>query len=94
MKLHHAAASPFVREVMVLAYEHALADRIELVPTSVSPVQANDALAPENPLMKVPSLVTDDEQTAVRFASHLRPQAVPAGYEGDPAAGELSRITR
>lgn len=63
MKLRHAAASPFVRKVMVLAHEHGLVDRIELVPTSVSPVQANDALASENPLMKVPSLTTDDEQT-------------------------------
>jgi glutathione S-transferase len=47
---------------MVVAHELDLANRIELVPTSVSPVQANDALAPENPLMKVPSLVTDDGQ--------------------------------
>src|ERR1700737_4903449 len=62
MKLRHAAASPFVRKVMVLAHEHGIVDRIELVPTTVSPVQANDSLAVENPLMKVPSLVTDDGQ--------------------------------
>jgi glutathione S-transferase len=62
MKLRHAAASPFVRKVMVVAHEHGLADRIELVPTTVSPVQANESLAPENPLMKVPSLTTDDGQ--------------------------------
>ena len=60
MKLRHSAGSPFVRKVMVLAHEHGLVDRIELVPTAVSPIQANDTLAPENPLMKVPSLVTDD----------------------------------
>src|SRR5712691_2381037 len=63
MKLRHAAGSPFVRKVMVLAHEHGIVDRIELVPTAVSPVQVNDGLAPENPLMKVPSLVTDDGQT-------------------------------
>jgi glutathione S-transferase len=62
MKLRHAAASPFVRKVMVVAHEHGLVDRIELVPTSVSPVQTNDTLAPENPLMKVPSLATEDGQ--------------------------------
>jgi glutathione S-transferase len=62
MRLRHAGASPFVRKVMVVAHELDLANRIELVPTSVSPVQANDALAPETPLMKVPSLVTDDGQ--------------------------------
>jgi glutathione S-transferase len=63
MKLRHTARSPFVRKVMVVAHEHGLADRIELVPTSLSPVQGNDALALENPLMKVPSLVTDDGRT-------------------------------
>jgi glutathione S-transferase len=47
---------------MVVAHEHGLVGRIELVPTTVSPVQANEALAPENPLMKVPSLTTDDGQ--------------------------------
>jgi glutathione S-transferase len=40
-----------------------MADRIELVPTSLSPIHGNDTLALENPLMKVPSLVTDDGQT-------------------------------
>jgi glutathione S-transferase len=60
MKLRHAAASPFVRKVMVCAHELGLAGRIELVPTSVTPIRVNDQLAPENPLMKVPSLVTDD----------------------------------
>jgi glutathione S-transferase len=60
MKLRHTPRSPFVRKVMVLAYEHGLVDRIELVPTSLSPVTGNDSLALENPLMKVPSLTTDD----------------------------------
>jgi glutathione S-transferase len=62
MKLRHAAASPFVRKVMVAAHELALAGRIELVPTNVTPIRTNETLAPENPLMKVPSLVTDDRQ--------------------------------
>ena len=60
MKLRHTPRSPFVRKVLVLAHEHGLVDRVELVPTSLSPVQGNDTLALENPLMKVPSLVTDD----------------------------------
>jgi glutathione S-transferase len=62
MKLRHAAGSPFVRKVMVIAHELGLVGRIELLPTTVSPVQASDSLAAENPLMKVPSLVTDDGQ--------------------------------
>jgi len=62
MKLRRAAASPFVRKVLVCAHELGLADHIELMPTTVTPIQANDELAPENPLMKVPSLATDDGQ--------------------------------
>jgi glutathione S-transferase len=60
MKLRHSPRSPFVRKVMVVAHEHGLADRIELVATSLSPLQGNDQLALENPLMKVPSLITDN----------------------------------
>ena len=60
MKLRHAALSPFVRKVMVAAHELALAGRIELDPTNVSPTRTNQTLARENPLMKVPSFVTDD----------------------------------
>ena len=62
MKLRHAALSPFVRKVMVAAHELALAGRIELEPTNVSPIRTNETLARENPLMKVPSFVTDDGQ--------------------------------
>lgn len=62
MKLRHSPGSPFVRKVMVVAHERGLAERIELLPTPVSPVQANDSLAPENPLMKLPSFVADDGQ--------------------------------
>jgi hypothetical protein len=39
MKLRHAAASSFVRKVMAPAHEHGLLGRIELVPTSVSPIR-------------------------------------------------------
>ena len=71
MKLRYTPRSPFVRKVLVVAHEHGLVDRIELVPTSLSPIQGNDSLALENPLMKVPNLVTDDGHI-VRFAGHLR----------------------
>jgi glutathione S-transferase len=62
MKLRHAAASPFVRKVMVAAHELALVGRLEIEPTNVSPIRTNPSLAAENPLMKVPSFVTDDGQ--------------------------------
>jgi glutathione S-transferase len=88
MKLRHAAGSPFVRKVMVVAHERGIVSRIELVPTTVSPVQANDSLAPENPLMKVPSLVTDDGQ--VLFDSPVICEyldSVAGGSKFFPASG-------
>ena len=60
MKLRHNPASPYVRKVMVVAHELGLASRIELLDTAVSPVTTNATLAGENPLMKIPALVTDD----------------------------------
>jgi glutathione S-transferase len=60
MKLHHSAASPFVRKVLVCAHELGLADRIELVPTKVVPSEPNRDYARVTPLMKVPSLVLDN----------------------------------
>lgn len=58
MKLHHAAASPYVRKVMACAIARGIAGRIETVSTNphVSPPE----LLADNPLSKVPALVTDD----------------------------------
>ena len=60
MKLYYSGASPFVRKVMVTAIETGLDKKIEKVPTSVAPVQPSKDLAKDNPLMKVPTLVTDE----------------------------------
>jgi len=62
MKLHYSAASPYVRKVLVTAAECGLDGRIETVNTAVAPVKPNLDLARENPLMKVPTLITDDGQ--------------------------------
>jgi glutathione S-transferase len=60
MRLRYSPTSPFVRKVMVAAFETGLAERIERVPTAVAPTTPNDEVARENPLVKVPSLTTDD----------------------------------
>jgi len=60
MKLYFNPASPYVRKVMVTAIETGLDGRIEQVPTTVTPVKPNPDVAKDNPLMKVPTLVTDD----------------------------------
>jgi glutathione S-transferase len=57
MKLRYSATSPFVRKVLMVAHEAGLADRIELQPTDV---WGSDAIRGDNPLGKVPALVTDD----------------------------------
>ncbi|HEV2162138.1 MAG TPA: glutathione S-transferase [Stellaceae bacterium] len=62
MKLRYSPTSPFVRKVLVLAIETSLDNRIERVPTTVMPVQPNEDLSHQNPLMKLPTLVTDDGQ--------------------------------
>ncbi len=59
MKLYYSAASPFVRKVLVCAHECGLAEGIELVPTKVVPSEPNRDYARVTPLMKVPSLETD-----------------------------------
>ena len=60
MKLYYSPASPYARKCLVCAHELGLADRIELIPVSVSPVASNPAINQHNPLGKVPALLTDD----------------------------------
>jgi glutathione S-transferase len=60
MKLYHAGASPYVRKVMILAHEAGLADKIKTVSVTVSPTKGEQTLAKDNPLMKIPCLVTRD----------------------------------
>ena len=59
MKLHHNPASPFVRIVRVTAHELGLADQIEEVHTGVFlPVEVHASVNADNPLGKIPALVT------------------------------------
>lgn len=58
MKLYYSTSSPFVRKVNVVAIETGLDNRIERVLTN--PWVHDAALISDNPLSKVPTLVTDD----------------------------------
>jgi glutathione S-transferase len=60
MKLRYSPTSPYVRKVMVVALETALAERIERIVTMVAPTKPNEDVARENPLVKVPALTTDE----------------------------------
>lgn len=60
MRLHWSPRSPFVRKVMIAAHELGLADRVETRRTVVAMSKPNHDLLPENPLGKIPTLVTED----------------------------------
>ena len=80
MKLYYSAASPFVRKVMVLAKETGLDGKLEQHPVTVMPTQPNAELARDNPLMKLPTLVTDDGTTL--FESSLICQYLDTQHGG------------
>lgn len=58
MKLHHSPSSPFVRKVMAAAILRGLDGKIEKIPTN--PHESPAHLLVDNPLSKIPALVTDD----------------------------------
>lgn len=61
MKLHWSPRSPFVRKVMIVLHETGLAQEVELSRNAVAvqlPTPA--AVLADNPLGKLPALVTDD----------------------------------
>src|SRR4051812_16443664 len=59
MKLDFGGASPFVRKVTVTTIETGLDKKIERIPSPVLPTKLSPELAAQNPLVKVPTLVTD-----------------------------------
>jgi glutathione S-transferase len=60
MKLHWSPRSPFVRKVMIVLYEAGIEDRVTLVRTPVAMDKPNLDLVPDNPLIKLPTLVLED----------------------------------
>lgn len=60
MQLHANSASPFVRKVRVVAIETGLDGRIEQTSRLANPVQPLAELTRDNPLGKIPCLITDD----------------------------------
>jgi glutathione S-transferase len=61
MKLRYSTTSPYVRKVVVTAAEKGLTDQIKLVATNTR--DANSGLEKDNPLGKVPALITDDGES-------------------------------
>jgi len=87
MKLYYSTTSPFVRKVNVLAIEVGLDTQIEWVTTD--PWQAEDNLTAENPLSKIPTLITDNEQ--IIYDSRVICEYLDSLHDGNkmiPAEGE------
>ena len=60
MKLHWSPRSPFVRKVMIVVYEAGIENQVTCVRTPVAMDKPNLDLVPDNPLIKLPTLVLDD----------------------------------
>jgi glutathione S-transferase len=60
MQLHYNIASPFARKVLAVAIETGLDVRIERVKRLMTPVAPDALLNADNPLGKIPCLITDD----------------------------------
>lgn len=84
MKLRYSPTSPYVRKCVVLAHEAGLAGRVELAATSTT--DPASGLTKDNPLGKIPALVTKDKQTIFDSpviceyldSLHRRPKLLPA----------------
>lgn len=60
MRLHTNPASPFGRKVVVVAHEKGLLSAIEIATRQLTPVTPNEAVVADNPIGKIPCLVTDE----------------------------------
>ncbi len=89
MKLRYSSTSPYVRKVMVLAYETGLEPKLERLPTVVRPNMPNPEYQLENPLLKIPALVTDEGE--VLFDSRVICEYLDTLHQGPkifPASGK------
>lgn len=86
MKLRYSQTSPYVRKVVVCAAEMGLGERIERTPSGP---QNADELRQDNPLGKVPALVTDAGEAL--YDSPVICEYLDSLHDGEalfPAAGE------
>ena len=82
MKLYFSPFSPYVRKCLVVGHELGLDARITLLPSAAHPIQRDQAIIANNPLGKVPTLLTDDGQA-------LYDSRVICEYLDDLAGGTL-----
>ena len=79
MKLYYAAASPFVRKVLIALRETNMLDQVDLVSVTVNPINSGDIVPSRNPLGKIPCLELPDgnalydSRVITRYISTLAP---------------------
>ncbi|MEX1214683.1 glutathione S-transferase N-terminal domain-containing protein [Saccharospirillum sp.] len=90
MKLHWSPRSPFVRKVMIALHETGLLDEVELVRSVVAVhLPPNSAVLTDNPLGKIPTLVTEQGQAVFDsrvICEYLDMKAGTELFSADPAA--------
>ena len=90
MKLHYNVASPYVRKVMAVAIETGQDGRLEPVTRMMTPLKPDADLAADNPLGKIPCLITDDG--AVLYDSRVICEYLDSLHDGPkmfPPEGEV-----
>lgn len=60
MKIYYSPMSPFVRKVLVVAYELSLQGLIENLDSAAHPIERDANIVAHNPLGQVPTFLTDD----------------------------------
>lgn len=78
MRLHYDVISPFSRAVLVTAHEVGIGGKIQLfAPGGVPPTVVHAAVSADNPLGKIPCLVTDhghrlfDSRVIIEYLCHV-----------------------
>jgi glutathione S-transferase len=60
MQLYFSPTSPFVRKCLATAHELNIGDQLQFLPANSGPVKRDQTIIVNNPLGKVPTLITDD----------------------------------
>jgi glutathione S-transferase len=97
MKLHYSLASPFVRKVIAVAIETGLDGRLERAQLTTTPVKPDADLIRDNPLGKIPCLVTDEG--AVLYDSRVICEYLDSLHDGPkmfpgPGPGRWTALRR
>lgn len=96
MQLHWSPRSPFVRKVMIVLHETGLTEQVSLVRSVVGmPLPPNQAVMADNPLGKIPTLVTAEGQALFdsRVICEYLDTLSGTGLVPDETAARMQQLT-